>query len=209
MTGKFYKRLIVLATLVGTGLGAGCSTMNNTEKDATIGGALGAATGLAIGAVTHNPKTGAVVGGLAGAGVGGLIGNEQDKKEKQQADDARLVAAQQAQAAMMTIADVIAMTQQGQSDATIINRIRATGSIFNPSTEDFAALKQYNVTEPVIQEIATSRMRAGVPQPRTVIVQQAPPGYGPPVVYTAPPPPVVVGVGGPVYYGGYGYRRGW
>lgn len=44
---------------------------------AISGGALGAGTGAAIGAMTGNPATGALIGGLGGAAAGGLTSPNQ------------------------------------------------------------------------------------------------------------------------------------
>jgi hypothetical protein len=56
--------------LVGAFALSGCGY--NRGDRAITGGALGAAGGAAIGAVTGNPLAGAVIGGVGGAAVGGL-----------------------------------------------------------------------------------------------------------------------------------------
>ncbi len=56
------------------GLGA-CSGMNNTQQRALSGGAIGAAGGMAIGALTGGASSavgGALIGGAGGAAVGAL-----------------------------------------------------------------------------------------------------------------------------------------
>jgi len=58
-----------------------CSTWNkldDTEKGAVIGGGAGAS----IGSIVSPSLGGAVVGGALGAGAGGLIGNEQEKRKR-------------------------------------------------------------------------------------------------------------------------------
>lgn len=81
------KRLI-LASALGTLLFAGACAdgrvksvddWNRTEKGAAIGGASGAVLGGLVGSQSGNTGTGAVIGGLAGAG--GLIGNEIDDND--------------------------------------------------------------------------------------------------------------------------------
>ena len=66
-----------LAILVVAGLTlVGCSGMNRQEQRALSGGAIGAAGGAALGAITgFNPLTGALIGGAGGAAVGALTGN--------------------------------------------------------------------------------------------------------------------------------------
>jgi osmotically inducible lipoprotein OsmB len=48
----------------------GCSNMNQQQERALSGGALGAAGGLVIGAISGSWIAGAIVGGAAGAAIG-------------------------------------------------------------------------------------------------------------------------------------------
>lgn len=62
---------VLAALLLGT---TACANMNQREKNAAIGGGIGAASGLAISALTNaNPLVGAAIGGLGGAAVGALV----------------------------------------------------------------------------------------------------------------------------------------
>ena len=54
---------------------AACGT--SPGERAVSGGALGAGAGAAIGAMTGNPATGALIGGLGGAAAGGLTSPNQ------------------------------------------------------------------------------------------------------------------------------------
>lgn len=54
---------------------AGCTT---TEKGAVIGGLGGAGLGAVIGNQSGNAGTGAVIGGVAGAVAGAVIGNQME-----------------------------------------------------------------------------------------------------------------------------------
>ena len=61
----------------------GCAgPMNNTERGAATGAAIGALGGAILGHNTKGKKTaeGAAIGALGGAVLGGAIGNSQDKK---------------------------------------------------------------------------------------------------------------------------------
>lgn len=72
---KKYFLLAVLAVPV-----IGCSNMSTTEQRALSGTAIGAGTGVAIGAIAGNTGLGLVVG--AGAGLaGGLIYDSVKKNE--------------------------------------------------------------------------------------------------------------------------------
>ncbi|PWC83101.1 hypothetical protein [Azospirillum sp. TSO5] len=64
--------LLICATLLG-----GCSNLNHRENRALTGGAIGAAGGAAIGAVTGGSAIyGGLLGGAAGAAVGALTADE-------------------------------------------------------------------------------------------------------------------------------------
>ena len=49
------------------------------QRDALMGGALGAGGGALVGSAVGSPGVGAVVGGLAGAGTGYLVGRQQER----------------------------------------------------------------------------------------------------------------------------------
>lgn len=54
---------------------AACDGMSRTQQRALSGGAIGAAGGAAVGAITGGSMlTGAVIGGAGGAAVGALTG---------------------------------------------------------------------------------------------------------------------------------------
>jgi uncharacterized membrane protein len=64
----------VLATAIISPLAA-CDGMTRTQQRALSGGAIGAAGGAALGAVTGGSAvTGALIGGAGGAAVGALTG---------------------------------------------------------------------------------------------------------------------------------------
>jgi hypothetical protein len=64
------RLVLVLALIVPL---AACSGMNRTQQRALSGGAIGAAGGAAIGAITGGSAvTGALIGGAGGAAVGAI-----------------------------------------------------------------------------------------------------------------------------------------
>lgn len=206
-------RAVVLAGLAAGGLGsAGCSSLNNTETGALVGGGTGAVLGAGIAAVTgNNPLVGAGLGAGAGGLGGALVGNAADKQEKRdrEVQQAVAVASAQAQAQRMGVFDVIHLAQGGHDDTVIINQIRTTGSTFQLTPSDLDALKQNGVSPRVIAEMQVARgpspLGPRVVQPAsstTVIYAEQPvyPYYPPPVVvrpvYVPPPRPSVVFVGG-------------
>lgn len=195
----------VVAAFMAASGSVGCSTMNNTEKGAVAGGAIGSGVGLLAGAATGNPRTGAAVGGLLGGGVGALAGSEKDREDQQnrEVQQAQAVASVQAQQQRMGLTDVIHMAQQGHDDTVIINQIRSTGSTFQLTGSDLDFLKNNGVSARVMAEMQTAR-----PAPTRVIVREPAPAvvYERPYYY-APPPAVIIGPR-PVIYGGY-HRRCW
>ena len=65
-----FKKL--LAATIAVGLLAGCSNMTQREQRALSGGALGAAGGAVIGALTGSWVVGALAGGAGGAAIGAV-----------------------------------------------------------------------------------------------------------------------------------------
>ena len=184
--------------------GTGCSTMNNTEKGALGGGAIGAGLGTLVGAATGNPKTGAVVGGLVGAGVGGIVGNDADNKERQEARAQQVSATQAyADAQPQRMNEIIDLARSGQSEQVIINHIREKQMTFSLSVAELNTLKSNGVPDRVIAEMQSQRTVVVAPHRRRDVVYVADPYYyppPPPVVFVRPPPPPIVGVG-------FTYRR--
>lgn len=189
-------RLAVALVAVGSALaGTGCSTMNNTEKGALVGGGVGAVVGTAIGAATGNPRTGAAVGALGGTALGALAGNKEDRKE-QSIERAELQQAAAAQATYLGTADVVNLSKQGTDPDVIIAQIRNTNSTYNLSTGDIQYLTGEGVSPKVIRAMQDSRVAVVSPRQRPVIVREVPP---PAVIIErpvypiyAPPPPAVV-----------------
>jgi osmotically inducible lipoprotein OsmB len=68
------KRVLVFICLLMLFVSVGCAHMTPTQQRALSGGAIGAAGGAALGAITGGSAAlGAVVGGAAGAVGGALI----------------------------------------------------------------------------------------------------------------------------------------
>ncbi len=77
---KRFLILLIILSFLGGGLTACTSTLNNTQKGAVIGGAVGALSGAIIGNNWHNKhhdtvRNGAILGGLVGATGGAVIGS--------------------------------------------------------------------------------------------------------------------------------------
>lgn len=176
---------------------AGCEGMSHTDKGVLGGAGVGALAGGLVGHALGNTGAGAAIGAVTGGIAGGVTGAAVDKAEAKA--EARAVAAVQQRTALQ-LPDVAQMTQQGISDAVIIEQIRVSGAIYRLSSNDILWLQQNGVHEPVIREMQQTAYRA--PAGR-VVYTQAPVYVVDP--YYPPPPPVGVGVG--VVVGGG--RRGW
>ncbi|MEO0018961.1 MAG: hypothetical protein RLZZ522_2244 [Verrucomicrobiota bacterium] len=76
---KNYRSLIALVGLIA--LPSCANTGPNQNRGAAIGGLGGAGVGAIIGNQSGNAAAGAVIGGLSGAAIGGAVGRNKDKKE--------------------------------------------------------------------------------------------------------------------------------
>lgn len=197
-TNRVLRAGVLTTVLVGAVNATGCSTMNNTEKGAVAGGAVGTGVGLLAGAATGNPRTGAAVGGLLGGGLGAIAGNDQDRRDERAREATHAVAVANAQAQVqqqrMGITDVVRMARGGHDDQVIINQIRSTGSTFQLTGSDLDFLKDNGVSPAVIAEMQSARPVSPL-SPRVVVREPAPTT----VIYQEPAPVVVRPVYAPVY----------
>jgi outer membrane lipoprotein SlyB len=145
----------------------------NTQRGAVLGGLAGAVTGGLIGNNNGKAGAGAAIGGVVGAVTGGVLGNASDKERaayQQQQYYQQQQQAIQAQASV-SVADVVSMTRSGLSDSVIVNHIQQRGVQRQLQVPDIIALHQQGVRENVI----TSMQQAQVgPQrvARTPIVRE-------------------------------------
>ena len=79
-TYKIKVATIGLAMSAAAFMGAGCSSMNKTQKGAVIGAGAGGAIGAVIGKSAGNTALGAIIGGAVGGTAGALIGKRMDKQ---------------------------------------------------------------------------------------------------------------------------------
>jgi uncharacterized membrane protein len=73
---KRFALVAAAVVLLGT---AGCSNMNQQEKNALTGGAVGAVGGTIIGAMAGSPAIGAAIGGAAGTATGAMWNDIQNQ----------------------------------------------------------------------------------------------------------------------------------
>jgi len=195
--------VILMATVLLTAL-VGCKQLPGTggEQGAVIGGASGATVGAIVGG-GHHRLLGALIGGALGAGGGYLIGAQTDKINNhdqagaiQASQNAQARPATPAEVAASTTADlnhdgyvtmdeVVAMKQAGLSDQQMLQRLQATGQVFELTPEQRQFLLNNRVSQYVVDQMpnlnrtATTRVAPAqpystVPQPQTTVPQPQP-----------------------------------
>ncbi len=140
------KAAFVLAGVVGLALlVSGCETMGENTKRGAVGGALvGSIAGGVIGHQSGHGVGGALIGAGVGALGGGLVGDGIDAKERKAA------AATATTGEKLGMSDVIALSKAGLSDPVIIDKIRATGSVYRLSVEEIELLRNEGVSSAVV-----------------------------------------------------------
>jgi hypothetical protein len=150
----------------------GCKNLPGTpgQQGAAIGGLGGAAAGAAIGGSEHR-LVGALLGGAVGAGGGYLIGANSDRLTHHDTDAAQ-EAARRAQTApatpamarsattadlngdgFVTMDEIVALKQAGLSDQQIVDRMRATGQVFELTAEQQSYLRTHGLSDYVINQM--------------------------------------------------------
>jgi hypothetical protein len=165
--------LWAMAFVLSLALFTGCESLPGSKptQGAVIGGATGAGVGAVIGGEKHR-AAGAIIGGVLGAAGGYVIGANSDKILGKDKDDAETVgrraqtspvSAEQARRARtadvnsdgyVTLDEVVAMKEAGLSDREMLNRLEATGQIFDLTAESRQYLRDRGVSEYVITEMA-------------------------------------------------------
>lgn len=156
---------LALCTLLAP---TGCSSPYHADRGALFGGLGGAGLGAIVGNQFGHTGAGAAIGAAAGALTGAAVGGSLDDIE---ARNRAMIASQlgrQVPPGAVTTDDVIVMSQAGISQELIINHIRANGVAAPLQTSDLIALQQQGVSTPVISAMQTA------PPPGPVVVAQQP-----------------------------------
>lgn len=180
-----FSLALAASALAAVFTSAGCAAQPayNTERGALLGGLGGAALGAVIGENNDNPLLGAAIGAGAGALAGGALGSVSDKENAYRA--------QQQQAyvrSTMSAQDVVALHAAGTHPDVIVGQIRSAGVARALTTDEIIYMSQSGVSPDVIRAMQGSvRVAVAPPQPTTVIVEERVyPAYRP--VFVAPPP---------------------
>lgn len=140
---KSWKKLGLSACLTFAFL-TSCET--KAQSGALGGAVVGGMTGMAIG-----NSEGALIGSAVGAMGGAMIGSAMDEQDR------RILAAESPHTLerieygrQLSNSDVKAMARAGISDDIIISQIQSTRSRFHLSTTEIIELKDYGVSDRVI-----------------------------------------------------------
>ncbi len=202
---KYFSRVAVL--LAALSLFTGCAS--HADRGAAIGGLGGAGLGALVGQASGHGAEGALIGAAVGALGGAAVGDSVDREQAQRNAEIQARLGRQLSGAVSST-DVIQMTQAGLSEELIATHISTNGVQQRLQAADLISLKNYGVSDRVINVMQTAPM-AGAAQPTAVVAQ-------PYAVYPAPPPVIVQEYyGPPVWYGHrhhhhrhhHGPRVGW
>ena len=172
----FNSRFLQISVTALTGLlllgASGCSNLPGTPKQqgAVVGGLGGAAAGAALGGSKHQ-VLGALLGGALGAGGGYIVGANKDKimgrdtNDAEQATQSAQTRPATAQEALnsptadinhdgyVTMDEVIAMKSAGVSDQVMLQRLSATGQVFELTPEQQQYLLNHGVDQYVVNQM--------------------------------------------------------
>jgi hypothetical protein len=159
--------------------GPGCESLpgNEEQQGAVIGGATGAVIGASV---TDNRLLGGLIGGALGAGGGYLVGANWDKirgndkdsaqeaMSKAQNDPATAQEARNARTAdinndgFVTLDEVVAMQKAGFSDDEMIDKLEATGQVFELTSANEQQLRDQGISGRVLSAMRNmNRDRVG------------------------------------------------
>jgi hypothetical protein len=204
-----------VTSLLVVGLSAislvGCKDLPGSKgtQGAVIGGAGGATVGALVGG-EHHRLLGALVGGAVGAGGGYLIGANSDhitghnhsgaEKAARSAQEHPATAQDAARAStadlngdgFVTMDEVAAMRDAGLSDAQMLQRLQATGQVFELTPEQRQFLLNRGVSQYVVDQMPnlnreTRDRLLTTPPPTTVTPSVVQPTTAPPPTLTIPP----------------------
>jgi hypothetical protein len=167
MRKNIFRQVVAVGLM--TAFLVGCENLPGTkgQQGAVVGGATGAATGAVVGGEKHR-GLGAVLGGVLGAAGGYVVGANSDKilgKDKDTAETAGRNAqttpatAEQARTAatadinkdgFVTLDEVAALRGAGLNDEQILQKLEATGQIFDLTEDGKKYLREHGVSENVI-----------------------------------------------------------
>lgn len=163
------KRVLLATLLVAVAAGQ-ISAQQYTRDGAVVGGTAGAIIGGIVGHQNNETPEGAIIGGVVGAVAGGLMGKAKDQQlQRERYYQNRIYEqGQQLQAYQqraVRMADVISMSQSGLSEAVIINHVQTNGLDRKLEVNDIIYLHQQGVSERVITAMQNAPLAGAQPAP--------------------------------------------
>jgi hypothetical protein len=180
-----FTRLTIAGVLIAAG---GCHSPYRSDQGALLGGLGGAGVGAIVGNQLGHTGAGAAIGGLAGAITGSVVGNELDEIEARNRAEIQARLGRPPGPGAVSPEDVIEMSQRGVNEQVLIDHIRARGVTRPLTKDDLILLSQAQVPPRVLQvmqEPPPVRVAAApYPPPGPVVVEHV---YGPPPPYWCHP----------------------
>ena len=141
------RTLLVLAALTSIGLG-GCATQRRTDG-AVFGGLAGTGVGAIVGHQLGNTGAGAVIGGIVGAVTGNAIGGSLDEIEARNQAEIEARLGRPPKPGAVSVSDVVELSHAGVSRETIIRHIQVRGTTGPLETEDLVLMAKAGVDDAV------------------------------------------------------------
>lgn len=181
------------STLVGvaaltTLLATGCRSPYYADRGAAAGGLAGAGIGAIVGSQTGDPLAGAAIGAGLGAITGNVFGAQLDEVAAQNRAEIAAQMGRQVTPGAATVGEVVAMSRSRVDPRLIVNYVNTSGLAAPLTAQDMIYLTEQGVSPDVISAMQTPRppvQVASAPPPPVIVEQHH---YGPPVIYGPPPP---------------------
>lgn len=183
------NRIVFLAITIVVASHSLTWAQNNTERGAVGGGLAGAVIGGIIGNQNDETAEGALIGGAVGALAGGLLGNERDRQiERHYYYQQQQLLRYQSGVSMF---DVVTLSQNGVSPPVIINQIQMHGVQQRPGVHEIINLHRQGVDASVIDAMQRARLATepvAVVRPRPVVIEHYDESPRPVIIYHDPCP---------------------
>lgn len=185
-----------LAVFMLVALATGCMSPYYADRGALFGGATGAGVGALVGNAVGDTGAGAVIGAGVGALTGAAVGSSLDSIEARNRAEIAARTGRPVPAGVVTVPDVVSMSQAGVDPQVIANHIRTNGAAAPLTSADLIYLEQQKVDPSVVQALQSGVRPVAYAAPVAAPVVVDPYYYPPPPVYYpagyycwGPPPP--------------------
>ena len=183
---------------------AGCQSPYRSDQGALIGGLGGAGLGAIVGNQVGHTGAGAAIGGVTGLLAGSVVGDQLDQIEARNRAEIQARIGRVPGPGAVSVEDVIEMSQKRVDEQVLVDHVRARGVSRPLGKDDLIMLSQAGVSPRVVKAMQEPPLRPAAP---VAYAYPPPPGpviveehyYGPPV-YCGP---------GPRWHGPHHHRPGY